>query len=71
MTSDSGCSFDLSVHRYRNAYFPDKPIEFPPILPIPGDISRKTGSSILWSGVSEVSIGFRTDPLGNCTQALQ
>ena len=49
MTSDLDYAFDLNGHRYRNAYFPDKPIEFPPVLPIPGDVSRKTNSSMfLW-----------------------
>lgn len=41
--------FDLNRHSYRSTFFPDKPIEFPPLLPIPGEAIRLTGSSkIVW-----------------------
>jgi hypothetical protein len=37
-------------YRYRGIYYPTEPIEFPPILPIPGDLDEPTdfGSPFLW-----------------------
>jgi hypothetical protein len=34
------CVLDAYYTRYRSAYFPDRYIKFPPILPIPGDPIR-------------------------------
>jgi hypothetical protein len=42
--------YKTNHYRYRGIYYPTEPIEFPPILPIPGDLDEPTdfGSPFLW-----------------------
>jgi hypothetical protein len=42
VAKESLCVLDAYYNRYRNAYFPDRHIKFPPILPIPGYPTKVT-----------------------------